>query len=317
MSTKTIRWVLAHEPLDIFLRAAEKFAKQVSQASKGQLAVEILSLKEYADKYNNGVTITYPELVEHLNAGKLEISQMYTQTLGLYARDFSALDLPFLFTDDDHASRVLDGAIGQNLLRGLSANPATKNIKGLAFTYSGGFTVLSANRKITSIDDLAGLKVRVPISPVINSYVQELGMDPVTLDLADMPEAYAQGAIDASEITYRRLYEVAGQDYTDTIVHSHHDLFLTSIIFNQAFWDTLTVDLQQVIRDAAMLAAQEERVDAIEDDAVHRAKCLDDGITVQDPSPELAQELRARSANVYAKFEDYFTPGLVRKIRSA
>jgi len=317
MSTKTIRWVLAHEPLDIFLRAAEKFAKQVSQASKGELAVEILSLKEYADKYNNGVAITYPELVEHLNAGKLEISQMYTQTLGLYARDFSALDLPFLFTDDDHASRVLDGAIGQNLLRGLSANPATKNVKGLAFTYSGGFTVLSANRKIASIDDLAGLRVRVPISPVINSYVSELGMTPVTLDLADMPKAYAQGDIDASEITYRRLYEVAGQDYTDTIVHSHHDLFLTSIIFNQAFWDTLTVDLQQVIREAAMLAAQEERVDAIDDDAVHRAKCLDDGITVQDPSAELAQELRARSANVYAKYADYFTPGLVRKIQSA
>jgi hypothetical protein len=28
MPTKTIRWVLAHEPQDIFLRAAEKFADQ-------------------------------------------------------------------------------------------------------------------------------------------------------------------------------------------------------------------------------------------------------------------------------------------------
>ena len=317
MSTKTIRWVLAHEPLDIFLRAAEKFAQQVSQASNGELAVEILSLKEYADKYNSGVTITYPELVEHLNDGKLEISQMYTHTLGLYARDFRVLDLPFLFKDDDHASRVLDGAIGQNLLRGLSTNPATKNIKGLAFTYSGGFTVFSAKRTINSIEDLAGLRVRVPISPVINSYVTELGMEPVTLDLAEMPAAYESGTIDASEITYRRLYEVAGQDYTHTILHSHHDLFLTSIIFNQDFWDTLTVDLQQVIREAAMLAAQQERVDAIEDDQVHRAKCLADGIVVQDPSPELAQQLRARSNNVYKKFEGQLTPGLVRNIRFA
>lgn len=317
MSTKTIRWVLAHEPLDIFLRAAEKFAQQVAHASRGELAVEILSLKDYSNKYNNGVVVTYPELVEHLNAGKLEISQMYTQTLGKYSRDFRALDLPFLFTDDDHASRVLDGRIGQNLLRGLSANPATKNIKGLAFTYSGGFTVLSANRKITSVDDLAGLRVRVPFSPVIGTYVTELGMEPGAGELSEMSDAYAQGQIDASEITYRRLYEVAGQDYTDTILHSHHDLFLTSIIFNQDFWDTLTVDLQQVIRDAALLAAQEERVEAIEDDQVHRARCLDDGIAVQDPSPELEQELRARSAGVYAKYADYFTPGLVDKIKSA
>ena len=129
MSKQTIRWVLAHEPLDIFLRAAEKFAQQVSLASNGELEVEILGLKEYAAKYNNGVAVTYPELVEYLNTGKLEISQMYTHCLGLYAKDMKALDLPFLFNDDDHAARVLDGRIGQNILRGLQVNKKSQNVK--------------------------------------------------------------------------------------------------------------------------------------------------------------------------------------------
>ena len=317
MSTKTIRWVLAHEPLDIFLRAAEKFAEQIAQASDGELKVEILSLRDYAEKYNNGVAVTYPELVEYLDAGKLEISQMYTHTLGKYARDFKALDLPFLFSDDDHAARVLDGRIGQNILRGLGLNPSTKNVKGLAFTYSGGFTVISANKPITCVEDLEGLKVRVPHSPVIRDYFSELGMKPTTLELEQMHEAFEANEIDAAEITYRRLYEVEGQKYTKSILHSRHDLFLTSIIINQDFWNTLSADLQTIVREAALLAAQSERDEAVADDLVHRNLCLDDGISVQDMSAELEQQFRDRSVNVYTKYQDQFTPGLIDKIKSA
>jgi len=317
MSTRTIRWVLAHEPLDIFLRAAEKFAQQVSLASDGELQVEILGLKEYADKYNNGVAVSYPELVEYLNAGKLEISQMYTHCLGKYARDMRVLDLPFLFEDDEHAARVLDGRIGQNILRGLSLNQETKNVKGLAFTYSGGFTVISANRAVESVEDLQGLRVRVPHSPVIHNYFKELGMEPVGMELDQMPAAFEANQIDAAEITYRRLYEAKGQDHTESILHSNHDLFLTSIILNQDFWNTLSEDLQTVVREAALLAAQSEREEAIADDAVHRTQCLDDGIVVKTMSAELEQQFRDRSVNVYAKYADYFTPGLINKIKSA
>jgi len=317
MSTQTIRWVLAHEPLDIFLRAAEKFAQQVSLASNGELQVEILGLKEYAAKYNNGVAVSYPELVEYLNAGKLEISQMYTHCLGKYARDMRVLDLPFLFTDDDHAARVLDGRIGQNILRGLSLNEGTKNVKGLAFTYSGGFTVISANRVVESVEDLAGLRVRVPYSYIISDYFKELGMEPVAMELDQMPAAFESQEIDAAEITYRRLYEAQGQDYTESILHSNHDLFLTSIILNQDFWNTLSEDLQTVVRDAALLAAHSERAEAIADDQIHRTQCLDDGIQVKTMSAELEQQFRDRSINVYAKWDNYFTPGLIHKIQTA
>jgi C4-dicarboxylate-binding protein DctP len=317
MTTKTIRWVLAHEPLDIFLRAAEKFADCVAQASEGKLKVEILSLQNYADKYNQGVAITYPELVEYLDAGKLEISQMYTHTLGKYARDFCALDLPFLFSDDEHAARVLDGTIGQNILRGLSVNPTTKNVKGLAFTYSGGFTVISTNKPIASIDDLQGLKVRVPYSTVIQDYFTELGMVPTQMDLDQMHDALESEQIDAAEITYRRLFEVQGQKYTKSILHSNHDLFLTSIIINQDFWNSLDANLQNIIREAALLAAQSERDEAIQDDQIHRNLCVEEGIEVQDMTTELEQQFRDLSINVYKKYQNSFTPGLINKIKSA
>ena len=177
--------------------------------------------------------------------------------------------------------------------------------------------MISTDREINGVEDLAGLKVRVPHSPVIADYFSELGMEPVSLELDQMADAYESDKINAAEITYRRLYEAQGQDYTKSILHSKHDLFLTSIIINQDFWNTLSEDLQTVVREAALVAARSEREEAIADDVVHREQCLDDGIVVKTMSAELEQQLKDRSVNVYAKYKDYFTPGLVNKIQTA
>jgi len=317
MPTKTIRWVLAHEPQDIFLRAAEKFADQVYQASNGELAVEILSLGEYSEKYNNGVTVFYPDLIKYMSEGKLEMTQMYTHALGRHSSWFRALDLPFLFTDDDHASRVLDGPIGQKILNTLHNKPGTKNVKGLSFTYSGGFTVISTNRAIRSIEDLQGLKVRVPHSPVIQDYFEALGMEPVMLELTEIHSALVSNKIDAAEITYKRLYGANAQDHTDSILHSNHNMFLTSILVSQEFWSGLSEDLQQVIAQSALVSAQYEREDSIKDDLVHRQLCLDNGINVTDPDAEIQKQFRDRATMIYTKYTPMFGQTFIDKIKSA
>jgi TRAP-type mannitol/chloroaromatic compound transport system substrate-binding protein len=51
---KTIRWVIAHEPIDLFLRAANRFSKQVKEQTNGAIDIEVLSLTDYAKKYNDG-----------------------------------------------------------------------------------------------------------------------------------------------------------------------------------------------------------------------------------------------------------------------
>ena len=53
-----IKWVLAHEPIDIFIRAAEKFTEVVEARAPGQFNIEVLTLGEYTSKYNHGEPIT-------------------------------------------------------------------------------------------------------------------------------------------------------------------------------------------------------------------------------------------------------------------
>jgi TRAP-type C4-dicarboxylate transport system substrate-binding protein len=315
MSVKVIRWVLAHEPLDIFLRAAEKFAKRIEKTSNNKLKVEILTLEDYSKQYCDGQPVSYADLIQHLNDGRLELSQMYTHELGNYSKDLRALDMPFLFTDHDHAKRVLDGEIGESLLNSISINEKTSNVKGLAFTYSGGFTVLAFNKTVNTLEDLKNLKVRVPHSPIVYAYLSSLGLKPVSAQLNEIYDKLKNNEIDGAEITYRRLYEVKGHKYSKSVLHSNHNIFLTSIIINQNFWNTLDTDMQQVVKEAAMYAAHEERLDAVADDDAHKEKCLDIGIQVVNVQGDLEQQFRNAGEPLYKKLDSFFTAGLVNKIR--
>ena len=144
MTQKTkLRWVLAHTPYDLFLRSANIFAQHVHEYSQGQIEIEILGLDQYEQKYNHGEPIDKYAVMDMVNDGVIDMSQMYTTQLGKINKDFRVLDLPFLFESHEHAARVLDGEIGQELMASLAEK---SNIKGLAFTYSGGFRAIIGNK---------------------------------------------------------------------------------------------------------------------------------------------------------------------------
>jgi TRAP-type C4-dicarboxylate transport system substrate-binding protein len=116
--TTKIKWVIAHEPLKLFIRAAKDFQDFVNAAqSVEKIEVEVMTLSEYSNKYNNGVQVTKHDLLDLMEQGKIEMSQLYTTWLAeAIDQDMLALDMPFIFADHDHATRVLEGEVGEFLL---------------------------------------------------------------------------------------------------------------------------------------------------------------------------------------------------------
>ena len=148
-----IRWVIAHEPIELFLRAAKDFQDSINaQQSAEVLDIEIMTLSEYSQKYNNGIAVTKNDLLDLMEAGKIEMSQIYTTWLAeRYDHDMAALDMPFIFEDHEHAARVLEGEVGEFLLDKITEK---SNIRGMAFTYSGGFRNVLSTKNITTLKDL-------------------------------------------------------------------------------------------------------------------------------------------------------------------
>ena len=310
---KTIRWVLAHEPIELFLRAAKRFKATMEQTAPGRLNYEILTLSEYADKYKPGQKITKHDLLQLMEDGEIEMSQMYTSTLGRkHQRDMWALDIHFLFEGHDHAKTVLEGDIGKSLLQGL--NDKT-NVHGLAFTYSGGFRMIPANVSLHKIEDFEGQKLRCNKSPIAEETLSAVGAIPVPIELEQINEGVQDGIIVGGESTYPRFYGLKQNEFMRTINDAEHSLFLTTILVAKDFWNTLEDDLKTEIEDASFDAARAERVWSVEDIDIVKSKCEEDTIKVVTMSDKERARFKDATKYLYDKFEDMFTPELLETIK--
>ena len=309
--TTKIRWVVAHDPLYLFLRAAEDFQAEVNARSRDQkIEVEIMTPSQYAERYNDGKYVPRQQLFSLMHEGKIEMSQMVTTTLAAkFNKDMHILDMPFLFRDHDHATRALEGEAGQRLLH--SFTPESK-IRGLAFTYSGGFRCLPAGKDIKCLADLAGKPIRTGMNPMARDTFAALGAIPVSMELEEMNSAVKDGQIIGGESAWPRIYPCEQNSFSRAVVDTGHSLFLTSIIVSENFWHTLSAELQQIITDAAVAAGRTERQRSIEDGFDSMAKCEQDGIKVVHITQEERDHFKAVTRPLYDKYQ--FSPGLMESI---
>lgn len=312
--SRTIRWVLAHEPYDLFLRAAEKFSTEVREKTQGAIAIEVMGLSDYVERYNGGRVLDRYKIRELVDAGTIEMSQMYTTTLGLVDSDMFVLDMPFIFRDHDHAARVLDGEIGQELMQNLADR---SNIQGLAFTYSGGFRAIIGNRVIESVEDMAGQRVRVAHCPVAEDTMRALGAEPVVMPIENLAAGIGDGAVDSGESTYPRIYSMGQNETARVINHTEHSLFLTTIIMNKGLWHSLTVEQQQIFQAAAIAAAHVERAESLEDIAITQQRAINDGIKVNFLTAAQQRQFQQATAVVYDKYQSYFNNDLIKRIQNS
>lgn len=302
-----ITWLLAHEPVDLFYRAALTFKAFLDEYACGKFDVEILSLEDYSRK--TGKKVTKKDIFRLLEAGEIQMSQTYTPWLAeRYHRDLHVLDLPFLFTDHGHADRVLDGAIGQELL-----NKVTE-VKALAFTYSGGYRVIPSKKPINTLADFEGLKIRSNRSPVAMDIFRAVKAEPVAIEADDIKPALDNGEIEGGETTYFRFHAFHLNEVCDYVNHTEHSLFLTSILMNNEFWQALDTKTQEFICKAVNRAAQIERTDSIAEGGELLKKY--ESKVVRMPDEERAK-FKAAVQPVYDQYADFFSTGLVKLIQDA
>ena len=311
-AVRTIRWVLAHEPYDLFLRAAQAFSKEVAEKTNGTIDIEVLGLTEYEEKYNAGQAIDRYKLLDMVDDGSVEMSQMYTTTLGQLDKDMFVLDMPFIFRDHDHAATILDGQIGQELFAGLESK---SNVKGLAFTYSGGFRIIPGTEVISSLEQFKGMKVRVANCPVAEDTFRAVGADPVVIAIEKLADALSNKEVDMGESTYPRIYSMKQNEVATVINHTEHSLFLTSIIISKQLWTSLDAETQQIFADAAISAAKLERAESLEHIDAVQEQAAKDGIQVSFLSDSERAKFKLATEVVYDQYQDYFSKDLVSRIQ--
>ena len=141
---------------------------------------------------SSGNQITELDMVSN---GDLEASLESTILLSRVDNKFSVFSLPWLFRDHQVANAVCDGPLGQQMLNLLPS----KGMVGLAYGVNG-FRQITSNRKpIEKLEDLKGLKIRVPGIDMYISLFRHFGADPSAMNFGELLQALQQGTMDAQE----------------------------------------------------------------------------------------------------------------------
>lgn len=184
--------------------------------------------------------------------------------------------LPFLFEDEAHMRRALDGEPGRRILASLTPH----GLIGLAFYDSGARSFYNTKRPIERPEDMRGLKLRVQNSDLYVALIRALGGDATPMDLGEVYQALAQGVVDGAENNWPsyqsgRHYEVAPfYSLTDHVIAPE------VLVMAKESWDDLTSSDQAIVvasaRDSVpyMRALWDARV------AEARRKLLVDGVKV-------------------------------------
>lgn len=313
-----IRWVIAHEPVRLFYRAAKDFEASLNaQQCAEKVEIEVMTPDEYSMKYNNGVMITKHDLLDLMDQGCIEMSQMYTTWMAeKYVKDLLAFEMPFIFSDHDHATRVLEGEVGESLLDKVLTN--SKTLRALSYTYSGGFRCAIVNDKVSTLADLVGKTVRSNRNPVAQAIWRSVGTTPCVCEIEEVTDKFAEQKIVAADTVYSRVYPLNQNQYTQTVLDSKHTLFLTTMLISESFWNTLSNEVRLVIKQAAIEAGRKERAETIRDGQEARDQLIKDGATIIDLTEDQREQFRDQTASVYNEFANFFDePSLIDRIKKA
>lgn len=299
-----IKWLLFHEPADLFIRTAEHFETAINRLTNNAFEIEILTLEDYNRIYNEGKDC---DPIEELKAGRVHMSQCYTNMLAYAnATNILALGLPYLFRDHDHATRVFEGQIGEELLDHIKTS---MGIQGLSFTYSGGYKCMAVNRPVTSVDDFSQLTFKRDRMALTQDMFAALGATPVD-----------DGSHDFRDTTLPRYGADAREDQ-QWACKTGHAMYLTTILMNDAMWEQFDDATQTAFKAAARECAKAERIQSVADgEEIERNTVKQAQLGIQQvinlPAQEIAK-LQALLAPVTEKWRSSFPNNLVSRIEAA
>lgn len=218
-------------------KGALKFKELAEKYTEGKVKVEI---------YPNSTLYKDKEEIEALQLGSVHMLAPSTAKFApLGIKEFEALDLPWLFKDDQTYSNAMKGTIGKWLFDKLE----TKGITGLAY-WDNGFHMLSANRALMKPADFQGLKFRISGSKVADQYLRIMGSIPQIMAFSEVYQALQTGVVDGCENTASNYLTQKFYEVQKDITVSYHAHLQYAVIVNSKFWSSLPPDIRAQLEKA-------------------------------------------------------------------
>jgi C4-dicarboxylate-binding protein DctP len=204
----------------------------------------------------------------------------------------------FIYRDEAHVDRVLQGPLGQQ------ASEIARKKTGVEFVAYGetGFRHILSKRPVASLDDLKGLKIRVPELRIWVDFWRRLGANPTPLPYSEQYSALSTGVIDGLDSDFFSIVGFKWHEQAKNVTLTSHWFLPKAVRVNARWLDSLPADLRDMVRASAKEVFAEQRAlnRAKTDEALNELKKA--GVTVREISPDERRRWAELTAPLFEEF---------------
>lgn len=259
---------------EIHAQATQKFAKEVEKLSNGKLKIGI---------YGDGTLGDDKDLLEGMKVGTTDIWIGGSGVLSSSSETAKILTIPFMFRDREHFNKVYNGEVGKEISEKIQKESGYKVLS----YWDRGARWLTTNNEVKQPDDLKGLKIRVPDSPVFVNSWKTLGAAPTPMEFGEVFTSIQQGVIDGQENPLSLIYNSKFNEVVKYLVRTEHVREPISMVISDQTFNSLSPEFQDVLVKAANGEGQKYAADEVEKgDITYIDRLKQGGMTLVEPDLE-------------------------------
>ena len=264
---------------------------------------------EYLEKMSNGkyVVKVYPnsslgkedKYIADTRRGTIQMCATGTQ-VATFHNAMAMLETPMLYDSYEHAHRALDGGVFDLINEGFTEKSGLRTLNAFPL----GFRHFYTKNPVKSIDDIKGLKMRVPNITLYTTFAKECGINGQAMPFAEVMSSVDSGVIDGgdsplSDITSTKVYEKCPQ-----ITMTGHILVVHCLFINEKFYQSQSKEDQALIDKAAKMAAEDVWKLVADLDKQCIAEIEQHGGTVSQPTQAMKDHMTAAAERTWTMFTD-------------
>ncbi|MDE3738091.1 MULTISPECIES: TRAP transporter substrate-binding protein [Pseudomonas] len=227
--------------------AEQHLGKKLEEASNGEITFKMFA---------GGVLGSEKEVVEQLQIGAIQMARVSLGIVGPVVPDVNVFNMPFVFRDQAHMRKIIDGEIGQEILDKITHSEF--NLVALAWM-DGGTRNLYTKEPVRSIQDLQGKKIRVMGNPLFIEMMNAMGGNGIAMDTGEIFSALQTGVIDGAENNPPTMLEHNHFQNAKYYTLTGHLILPEPVVMSKTTWEKLTPEQQALVKKVAREAQMEER----------------------------------------------------------
>lgn len=298
----TLRIGVGTAPLSSETLALQEMARLVEERSGGELVVDVFD----SDKLGSSVA-----QIENLQLGTQDMHSNVADWYQHLDPAWSALAMPFLFSGVEHVQRFQDtdtyAAWKQNMID-------EHGVRMLADNWYRLPRVLITRTPVFTVEDLDGMKLRMPNLETYIETWSALGAKPTVIAYAEAFLAMKTGTVNGMEAPLSGIFPQKFYQAAPFVTLTRHQIAPYTVIISEQVWQNLPADQQEILQQAAMDAGDfyyELILDSFDE---QKRQMLAEGVAFIEVSTE---PFAAKVEPVIRKFEEdgKLPQGLVQEIR--